>query len=104
VNVAGRVVGTGPVVGHVGTWPITYEVGAYGYDEFARLKVASRFASDWGPPQFSDPAGANYASVRLESRCPTTTAHLSWEPRGSIRLWFKCLVVSIRDGTLYPRR
>jgi hypothetical protein len=90
------------VAGQLGTWTFTYEVGAYGYDEFARLKIASRFASDWGPPQFTDQAGANYATVRLESRCPTTIAHLAWEPRGYIRPWFKCLVVSIRDGSLYP--
>jgi len=93
----------GPVVaGHVGTWTITYEVGAYGYDEFARLKIACRFASDWGPPQFTDPAGLNYATVRLESRSRTSVAHLTYEPRGYIRPWFKCLVVSIRDGSLYP--
>jgi hypothetical protein len=93
----------GPVVaGQVGSWTITYEVGAYGYDEFARLKIASRFASDWGTPQFTDPAALNYATVRLESRSPTTVAHLAWEPRGYIRPWFKCLVVSIRDGSLYP--
>jgi hypothetical protein len=90
------------VAGQLGSWTITYEVGAYGYDEFARLKIASRFASDWGSPQFSDPAGANYATVRLESRSPTTVAALTWEPRGYIRPWFKCLVVSIRDGSLYP--
>ena len=90
------------VAGQLGSWTITYEVGAYGYDEFARLKIASRFASDWGSPQFTDPAGANYATVRLESRSPTTVAALSWEPRGYIRPWFKCLVVSIRDGSLYP--
>ena len=94
---------TDPVVaGQLGTWTITYEVGAYGYDEFARLKIASRFASDWGPPQFNEPGSANYTTVRLESRCPTTIAHLAWEPRGYIRPWFKCLVVSIRDGSLYP--
>ena len=63
------------VAGQLGTWTITFEVGAYGYDEFARLKIASRFASDWGTPQFGDPAGANYTTVRLESRCPTTVAH-----------------------------
>ena len=109
INVDPRYVGRAsitpadPVVaGQLGTWTITYEVGAYGYDEFARLKIASRFASDWGSPQFTDPAGANYATVRLESRCPTTVAHLAWEPRGYIRPWFKCLVVSIRDGSLYP--
>ncbi len=109
INVDPRYVGRAsitpadPVVaGQVGTWTITYEVGAYGYDEFARLKIASRFASDWGSPQFTDPAGANYAAVRLESRCPTAVAHLAWEPRGYIRPWFKCLVVSIRDGSLHP--
>ena len=90
----------GPVVaGETGSWTITYEVGLYGYDEFARLKIACRFASDWATPQFTDPAAANYATVRLESRSPTTVAHLSWEPRGHIRPWFKCLVVSIRDGS-----
>jgi len=86
----------------VGRWTITYEVGAYGYDEFARLKIACRFASDWGPPQFTDPAALNYATVRLESRSQTSVARLSYEPRGYIRPWFKCLVVSIRDGSLYP--
>jgi hypothetical protein len=90
------------VAGQLGSWTITYEVGAYGYDEFARLKIASRFASDWGPPQFTDPTGANYATVRLESRRLTTIAHLAWELRGYIRPWFKCLVVAIRDGSLYP--
>jgi hypothetical protein len=90
------------VAGQLGSWTITYEVGAYGYDEFARLKIASRFASDWGSPQFTEPAGTNYVTVRLESRSPTTVATLSWEPRGYIRPWFKCLVVSIRDGSLYP--
>lgn len=93
----------GPVVaGEYGTWTITYEVGAYGYDERARLKIASRFASDWGKPQFTDPSGANYTTVRLESRSPTAVASIAFEPRGQVRPWFKCLVVSIADGSLYP--
>jgi hypothetical protein len=90
------------VAGAYGTWTFTYEVGAYGYDERARLKIASRFASDWGRPQFTDPRGANYTTVRLESRCPTAVASLGWEPRGQVRPWFKCLVASVADGSLYP--
>jgi hypothetical protein len=90
------------VAGAYGTWTLTYEVGAYGYDERARLKIASRFASDWGRPQFTDPRGANYTTVRLESRCPTAVASLAWEPRGQVRPWFKCLVASVADGSLYP--
>jgi hypothetical protein len=93
----------GPVVaGQMGTWTLTYEVGAYGYDERARLKIAWRFASDWGTPQFADPRAPNYTTVRLESRSATTVAALAVEPRGQVRPWFKCLVVSIADGSLYP--
>src|SRR5688572_27227531 len=93
----------GPVVaGAYGTWTISYEVGAYGYDERARLKIATRFASDWVRPQFTDPKGANYATVRLETKSGTTVADLAYEPRGQVRPWFKCLVVSIADGSLHP--
>jgi hypothetical protein len=90
------------VAGEWGTWTFTYEVGAYGYDERARVKIASRFASDWGRPQFADPTGANYTTVRLESRCPTAVASVTFEPRGQVRPWFKCLVASVADGSLYP--
>jgi hypothetical protein len=90
------------VAGDLGTWTVSYEVGGYGYDERARIKIASRFASDWGKPQFTDPAGRDYCTVRLESRCPTAVASLAFEPRGQVRPWFKCLVVSVADGSLHP--
>jgi len=90
------------VAGEYGTWTFTYEVGAYGYDERARLKIASRFASDWGRPQFTDARAPNYTTVRLETRCPTAVASLAFEPRGQVRPWFKCLVASVADGSLYP--
>ncbi len=90
------------VAGQLGTWTITYEVGAYGYDERARLKIAWRFASDWGTPQFKDPRGRNYTTIRLETRCPTAVADLAVEPRGQVRPWFKTLVASVADGSLYP--
>lgn len=90
------------VAGQLGTWTLTYAVGAYGYDERARLKIAWRFASDWGTPQFTDPRAPNYTTVRLESQNPSAQARLAWEPRGQVRPWFKCLVVAIADGSLYP--
>jgi hypothetical protein len=90
------------VAGQLGTWTVTYEVGAYGYDERARLKIAWRFASDWGTPQFTDPRGRNYTTVRLESACPTAVAEVAFEPRGQVRPWLKTLVVAVADGSLYP--
>ena len=93
----------GPVVaGQYGTWTLGYEVGAYGYDERARLKIGSRFASDWGTPQFTNPRGANYTTVRLESQCATAVAQIGFEPRGQVRPWFKTIAVSVADGSLYP--
>jgi hypothetical protein len=93
----------GPVVaGQLGTWTVTYEVGAYGYDERARLKIAWRFASDWGTPQFTDPRGRNYTTVRLQTRGSTAVAELAFEPRGQVRPWFKTLVASVADGSLHP--
>ncbi|HXH83655.1 MAG TPA: DUF3604 domain-containing protein, partial [Candidatus Tectomicrobia bacterium] len=90
------------VAGQLGTWTLTYEVGAYGYDERARLKIAWRFASDWGTPQFKDPRGRNHTTVRLESTCATAAVDVGFEPRGQVRPWFKTLVVSVADGSLYP--
>jgi hypothetical protein len=90
------------VAGHTGTWTITYEVGAYGYDERARLKIATRFASDWATPQFTDARAGNHTTVRIESRSSTASASLSWEPRGWIRPWLRCLSVSIGSGSLHP--
>ena len=93
----------GPVVaGQYGTWTLAYEVGAYGYDERARLKIAWRFASDWGTPQFTNAKAANYTTVRLETKCSTAVAQIGFEPRGQVRPWFKTLVVSVADGSLYP--
>ena len=70
------------VAGALGTWTITYEVGAYGYDERARVKIAARFASDWGRPQFTDPRGLNYTTVRLETRLPGPVADLPMRLQG----------------------
>src|SRR6266568_699173 len=68
----------------------------------AWITIASRFASDWGKPQFTDPKGAEYTTVRLETKCETAVASLAFEPRGQVRPWFKCLVASVADGSLYP--
>ena len=73
----------------------------YGYDERARPKIASRFASDWGKLQFADPKAVEYTTVRLETRWETSVPSVAFEPRGQVHPWFKCLVASIADGSLY---
>jgi|GEM_PF-3494088 len=39
------------VVGNMGTWRLTYYKGVYGIDDGGTIKIARRFASDWGIPQ-----------------------------------------------------
>jgi hypothetical protein len=76
-------------------------VGVYGDDERARLKIASRFASDWGKLQFADPKATESMTVRRETGWATSVPSVAFEPRGQVRPWFKCLVASIADGSLY---
>src|SRR5205085_10380750 len=85
-----------------GTWTVSYGVRAYGSDERARLKIPCRFASAWGTAQFTDPMGANYTTVRLDTKCETAVATNAFEPRGQVRPWFKTVAVAVADGSLSP--
>ena len=87
------------VAGSVGQWTLTYVVGSYGIDEGGTLKVARRFASDWGRPQFEDPRGIGYTTV-------TTTGEAKlrarYDPKAHVRPWMKCVVIDVYDGSLAP--
>jgi hypothetical protein len=61
------------VAGAWGTWRLTYTAGRYGVDEGGTLRIARRFCSDSGTPQFDDPAGPHYTTIALE-----TDGHRAW--------------------------
>jgi hypothetical protein len=87
------------VAGAVGQWTLTYVVGSYGIDEGGTIKIARRFASDWGRPQFEDPRGIGYTTV-------TTTGEAKlrarYDPKAHVRPWMKCVVIDVYDGSLAP--
>lgn len=88
----------GPVTaGSTGTWKLTYHVGEYGLDDGGTLKIAWRFASDWGKPQSVDPTAADYYTV--EHSGDGRISH-RWDPKGYIRPWQKCLVVDVVEWAL----
>ena len=88
----------GPVAaGSVGTWTLTYHVGEYGIDDGGTLKIAWRFASDWGRPQSGDPSALDYCSVTTDG--PGRISH-RWDPKGFIRPWQKCLVIDVSEWAL----
>ncbi len=88
------------VAGELGTWRIRYKVGRWGIDERGSIKVAFRQVSNWGAPQFGDPKGENYTTVRLDSHSEAVLAP-RFERRGYIRHWRQALTIDVLDGCLW---
>lgn len=87
------------IAGSCGEWTITYTVGEYGMDEGSTLKLAQRYASDWQVPQFDDPAGEAYMTVRTDG---PAMLRVRYDTKGYIRPYMKCVVVDVYDGSLRP--
>ena len=85
------------VVGSIGTWRLTYHVGLYGIDDGGTIKIARRFASDWGIPQMEDPEAPDYLTV---SSTASAKLDVRYESKGYIRPWQKCLTIDVYDGAL----
>lgn len=83
--------------GQTGTWRIIYHAGRYGVDDGGVIKIAWRDVSDWGTPQFDDPAAAEFASV-------ATTGPATLIPRMErqryIRPWRRCITIDVVDDSL----
>ena len=51
------------VAGSYGTWRLSYEAGPKGISDGGRIRVYTDSDSDWGTPQFIDPAAAEYMTL-----------------------------------------
>ncbi len=85
------------VAGEYGTWRIRYTVGRYGVDNGGRIKLLWKTVSDWGVPQWKDPAGPNYVTV---SSSADVRFDLSYDPKGYYRPWLSALTIRVYDGYL----
>jgi len=83
--------------GSYGTWAITYTVGRYGIDDGGQLRIVRRYVSDWGTPQMSDPAAAEYCTVRTSGSARVTAR---WEPLAHVRPYQKSISLLIDTGYL----
>ena len=88
------------VAGTFGTWHATYTAGAYGLDIGARLRLAFRLASDWGPLQTDDPSAPGYVS--LECHPARRGVELRFDPRGHARPWSQALLVDVTEESIAP--
>lgn len=69
-----RIAPSEPVVaGSYGCWRLTYRIGAGGVRVGGGITVGTDSDSDWGDPQFHDPAGADYLRVTVAGRGAVST-------------------------------
>ena len=84
------------VAGSWTTRTYTYTAG-HPIDDTGYVKIAFRFAGDFGVPQFTDPAAENYCRVHTTGRCRVEPR---WDPKGHTRPWDRCLILKILQGFL----
>lgn len=90
----------GPVVaGSIGTWRLTYHVGSLGIDDGGTIKIAMRFASDWGAPQNADSSALNHFTVQTSG---ISTLKARFDRKGYYRPWQKAIVIDVLDDALAP--
>ena len=85
------------VAGTYNTWTISYTVGNLGMDDGSTIKIAGNMTSDWGTPQFDDPAGDNFATVETSG---DSMVEASYDPKGHVRPWKHTITIDIFDGSL----
>lgn len=80
------------------TWTITYTVGRFGLDDGAKIKISTNQTSDWGRPQFDDPAAENFGTVRTDG---DATVEARFDRRyQNPRPWNDNVIIDIYDGYL----
>lgn len=75
---------------------LTYIVG-HPIDDSGYIKVAFRYAGDFGTPQFTFPDKENYCFVETNGAC---RLQLRWDPKGHVRPWGQCLLLKVAGGFL----
>ena len=78
-----------------GSWQsftLVYTAGSFGIDDTGSLKIAFRFATDFGPLQFDDPGAPGYTSVEASNGA---TLNCRWEFKRNIRPWSRSLYIGI---------
>ncbi|MEN8255296.1 MAG: DUF3604 domain-containing protein [Verrucomicrobiota bacterium] len=66
-------------------------------DDSGYVKLAFRYAGDFGTPQFDSPKEPNYCSVSTNGDCRVEPR---WDPKGNTRPWGKSLYLKVRGGFL----
>lgn len=83
--------------GSFATFELIYTAGPYGIDDSGSIRVCFRFASDQSSPQFDDPTGANYCTVKASNGAVLQSR---WDPKANVRPWDRTLWIKVVKGYL----
>ena len=85
-----------------GSWQsftLTYTAGRFGIDDTDSIKIGFRFATDFGPVQFTDPRAPGYTTAEASNGA---TLDMKWEFKRNIRPWSRSLYVGVVKDFLAP--
>lgn len=85
--------------GSMQSFTLVYTAGVFGVDDTGSIKIGFRFATDFGPVQFTDPQGPGYTTVEASNGA---TLEARWEFKRNIRPWSRSLYVSVIKHFLAP--
>ncbi len=80
--------------GSLVTLALTYTAG-HPIDDTGCVKIAFRFASDCGVPQFDQPGHANYCRISTTADCRIEPR---WDPKGHTRPWGRSIFLKVMGG------
>lgn len=83
-----------------GSWQsftLVYRCGRFGIDDTGSLKIGFRFATDFGPVQFDDPAAPGYTTVEASNGAEL---ECRWEFKRNIRPWSRALYIGVKKHFL----
>src|SRR5882757_7480787 len=83
--------------GAFASFELTYTAGKFGIDDTGSLKIVTRFASDMGKPQFSDPKGWNYTTAEASNGA---VLRVEFDNKRNVRPWDKTLYIQVVRGFL----
>jgi Protein of unknown function (DUF3604) len=85
--------------GSLQSFTLVYTAGAFGIDDTGSIKIGFRFATDFGPLQFTDPKAQGYTSVEASNGA---TLEAKWEFKRNIRPWSRSLYIGVVRDFLAP--
>ena len=85
--------------GSLQSFTLIYTAGRFGIDDTGSIKIGFRFATDFGPVQFTDPKAQGYTTIEASNGA---TLETRWEFKRNIRPWSRSLYVNVVKDFLAP--